>query len=160
MSHICDICEKEPGAHSFTYLFRTKKPNIYEYLFYTCIGDSKKTNEQDKVIKHYDLTLRTMNPDKWIWVFNCDGFSLKHYAEINTIIKIAEIIRNFGRVEAIYIVNAPTLFNLVLPIIKPILDTETYCKFKITSPEDTINLINLEKNDSIRLKKLLNKNLN
>ena len=155
MPHICDICEQEPGAHSFTYLCRTTKTNIYEYVFYTCIGDSKRYNDQEGIINHYSNCLKTMNPDKWIWIFNCDGFGLKHYAEINTTKKLAHLIKTFGKVEAIYLVNAPGLLDLVLKAIKPILDAETFGKIKVISPEETLSLMNLENNDLSRLKKLL-----
>ena len=107
MEQICEICVKEPGAHSFTYLCKTNKVNTFEYVFYTCIGDSKRYNDSDGIITHYTNCLNLMNPDKWIWIFNCDGFGMKHYAEIHTITKLAKLIRDYGKVEAIYLVNPP-----------------------------------------------------
>jgi hypothetical protein len=153
--NICEICEKEPGSHSFTYLCRTTNKNIFEYVFYTCIGDSKKYNDPDGIITHYTNCLNTMNPDKWIWVFNCDGFGLKHYTEVSTISRLAHLIKTYGKVENIYIVNSPGLLDIVLKIVRPILDTETYKKIKVINPENLLNSINLENNDHLRLKNLL-----
>lgn len=155
MENICKICAKEPGSHSFTYLCRTQKPDLFEYVFYTCIGDAKKYNDADGIITHYSGLLNKMNPDKWIWVFNCDGFGLKHYTEINTITKLAHLIKSFGRVEAIYLVNAPGLLNLVLKMVQPILDKETFGRIKIVKSHEILEEILLEKNDKTKLNKLL-----
>ncbi len=153
MTHNCDICENEPDSHSFTYLYRTQKKEIYEYVFYTCVG--KKYDDTDNIIPHYRNTLTKMNPDKWIWVFNCDGFTFRHYTEVNLIKKIAELIKSYGKVEAIYLVNTPGLLSLVLHIVKPILGDAIYHKIESLNPEQTVNSINLEVSDKISLTDLL-----
>ncbi len=155
MTHICNICENEPGSHSFTYLYRTQKKEIYEYVFYTCVGDAKKYNDTSGIMDHYRNTLTTMNPDMWIWVFNCDGFTFRHYTEVNLIKKIAELIRSYGKVEAIYLVNTPSILSLVLNIVKPILGSDIYKKIKSLNPEQAVNEIDLEVGDKISLTDLL-----
>ncbi len=153
MSHVCNICENEPDSHSFTYLYRTQNKNCYEYVFYTCVG--KKYKDTSNIISHYRNTLTKMNPDKWIWVFNCDGFTFRHYTEIKLIINIAELIKSYGKVEAIYLVNTPGLLSLVLNIVKPILGDAIYHKIESLNPEQTVNSINLEVSDKISLTDLL-----
>jgi hypothetical protein len=155
MENICEICAKEPGSHSFTYFCRTQKPNIYEYVFYTCIGDAKKYKDSEGIVAHYSGCLNTMNPDKWIWVFNCDGFGLKHYTEVNTITKLANLVKTFGRVEAIYLVNPPKLLDVFFKIVKPILDKDTYGRIKVVKSQQIVDEVLLEKSDKDKLLKLL-----
>lgn len=160
MKDICETCDKEPGSHSFTYLCKTLRPELCEYIFYTCVGDAKKYNDSDGIIKHYKNFLNKMNPDKWIWVFNCDGFGLKHYTEINTIKKLALLVKTFGRIEAIYIVNSPGLLDVVLNIVQPILDKETFGKIKLVKSKDLLENIYLSEDEKNKLKKLLVKKYN
>jgi hypothetical protein len=42
--------------------------------------------------------------------------------------------------------------DLVLKMVKPILDAETFGKIKVISPEETLSLMNLEKNDLYEMK--------
>ena len=135
MDQICEACAKEPGTHSFSYICRTKNTDKYEYIFYTCIGDSKKYNDTQGILSHYRNCLETMNPDKWIWIFNCDGYSLKHYAEIGIAKKLAKLVKEFGRVEKIYMINAPPLLSTVMTLIKPILDEDTFGKIEKVNVE-------------------------
>ena len=155
MDNICDICVKKPGSHSFTYLCKTTKKDLYEYVFYTCIGDSKAYNDADNVVKHYENCLTVMNPDKWIWIFNCDGFEYKHYAEISTIVKLVGLINKIGKIEAIYIVNTCGLLDMLLKVIKPLLDLETFQRIKVIDSVEILNKIDLKPEDKTKIKKLL-----
>ena len=78
----------------------------------------------------YRKCLEVMNPDSWIWIFNCDGYSLKHYAEIGIAKKLAKLVKEIGKVERIYMINAPALLATVLKMIRPILDENTFGKIK------------------------------
>lgn len=157
---ICDICEKEPGSHSFVYLCRTNKADIYEYIFYTCIGDVKKYQDIEGTLKHYLNCLTLMNPDKWIWIFNFDGMSGKHYTEITLIKKLTRILKEFGKIENVFLVNPPKLLNVVINLIKPILDKKTFDKILIVKREELTNLLNVSKEDNNKITELLIKKYN
>jgi hypothetical protein len=153
----CDICKVEPGAHSFTYLFRTKRKDIYEYVFYTCVGDAKRYGDADNVVKHYQNCLNLMNPDSWIWIFNCDGFTMRHYTEFATIKKLTKAVNDYGKVRDVYLVNSSGFMDLVFKIIKPILDNDTFKKIKIIDTPNLLKEIDLHKEDEINLREMLAK---
>jgi len=155
MENICSICAAEPGSHSFTYLCKTTNKDCFEYVFYTCIGEAKKYKDSKGIIEHYTNCLNLMNPDKWIWVINADGISAKHYAEMKTIKKLAKLVKEFGRVENIFIVNAPGLLDIVLKVVKPILDKETFGKIKVIKHADLTNKVDLSEDDAKTLKNMV-----
>ena len=155
MDKICEICFKFPGSHSFTYLCKTNDVSSNEYIFYTCVSDSILYNDTMGILNHYKNYLHIMNPDKWIWIFNCNGFSMKHYFDVYTIRGLANLIKSYGRVKHIYIINITKLLYLVLKMVKPILDKEIYDKIQIINNNDElINLLNISNEDMIRLKDL------
>jgi hypothetical protein len=157
MENICKTCFESPGSHSFSYLCKTTNININEYVFYTCIANAKLYNDTNGILKHYSNYLEIMNPDLWIWIFNCDGFSMKHYFDIHTIRGLANLIKTYGKVKHIYIINITKLLYLVLKIVKPILDKEIYDKIQIiNSNYELINLLDISDEDMIKVKELLN----
>lgn len=159
-NNICEICEKEPGSHSFVYLCRTNNKDLYEYVYYTCIGDVKKYQDTEGTIQHYLNCLTLMNPDKWIWIFNFDGMSTKHYTEITLIKKLTRILKEFGKIENVFLINPPKLLNIVLNLIRPILDKKTYDKILIVNKDELSTKLNVSKEDNDKIKQLLIKKYN
>jgi hypothetical protein len=155
MENICSVCAKEPGSHSFTYLCKTNKTELFEYVFYTCVGEAKKYKDAEGIVEHYTKCLNLMNPDKWIWVINADGISAKHYTELKTIKRLALLVKNYGKVENIFVVNAPGLLDIVLKIVKPILDKETFGKIKVIKQDNLIKKIDLSPDDKNTLNNML-----
>ena len=153
----CEVCKKEPGAHSFTYYCRTKKKDIYEYVFYTCVGDARRYGDADNVVKHYQNCLNMMNPDSWIWIFNCDGFTMRHYTELSTIKKLTKAVNEYGKVRDVYLVNSSGFMDLVFKIIKPMLDNETFKKIKIVDHSTLMKELDLHKDDEINLRETIAK---
>jgi hypothetical protein len=102
-----------------------------------------------------------MNPDKWIWIFNCNGFSMKHYFDVYTIRGLANLIKSYGRVKHIYIINITKLLYLVLKMVKPILDKDIFDKIKIiNSNSELFNLLDISEEDLVKVKDLLINKLN
>ena len=155
MENICSVCAKEPGSHSFTYLCKTNKTELFEYVFYTCIGEAKKYKDAEGIVEHYSKCLNLMKPDKWIWVINADGISAKHYTELKTIKRLALLVKEYGKVENIFVVNAPGLLDIVLKIVKPILDKETFGKIKVIKQDSLIKKIDLSPDDKNTLNNML-----
>jgi hypothetical protein len=153
----CDVCREEPGAHSFTYYCRTQKKDTYEYVFYTCVGDARRYGDADNVVKHYQNCLNMMNPDSWIWIFNCDGFTMRHYMELSTIKKLTKAVNEYGKVRDVYIVNSSGFMDLVFKLIKPILDNETFKKIKIVDTAKLMKELDLNTIDEENLRETLAK---
>ena len=157
MENICEICFKFPGSHSFTYLCKTNDVSSNEYIFYTCVNDSILYNDTIGILNHYKNYLEYMNPDKWIWIFNCNGFSMKHYFDIYTIRGLANLIKTYGRVKHIYIINITKLLYLVLQMVKLILDKEMFDKIQIiNSNDELIKLLDISDDNMMKVYNLMN----
>ena len=98
-----------------------------------------------------------MNPDSWIWIFNCDGFTMRHYMELSTIKKLTKAINDYGKVRDVYLVNSSGFMDLVFKIIKPMLDNETFKKIKIVDNATLLKELYLNKDDEINLRETIAK---
>jgi hypothetical protein len=157
MENICEICFKFPKSHSFTYLCKTKDISSNEYIFYTCVADAILYNDTNGIVNHYKNYLEYMNPDKWIWIFNCERFEMKHYLDVYTISRLASLIKKFGKVKHIYIINYTNLIYLLINLVKPILDKETFGKIQIIHSNDKLfDLLDISEEDMIKVKDILN----
>ncbi len=157
MENICKTCYKHPNSHSFTYLCKTKDISSNEYIFYTCVADAILYNDTNGIVNHYKNYLEIMNPDSWIWIFNCDGFEMKHYLDVYTISRLASLIKSYGKVKHIYIINYTNLLYLVINLVKPLLDKETFGKIQIlNNNSELFNLLDISEEDMIKVKDILN----
>ena len=123
MEHICKTCYENPGSHSFTILSNIlsniESQNID--IFYTKISNAKKYNDSDGIIDHYTNYLNFINPDSWIWIIDFEGFEMKHYLERKTTNRIANLIKSYGKLNQIIIINSNSFVKLLINITKPIL---------------------------------------
>jgi hypothetical protein len=143
MEYICKDCFENSKSHSFNLL---TKYNLNNHLFYTKIADAEKYNDSDGIINHYKNYLNYINPEKWTWIVDFDNFELKHYFEIKTTIRLANLIKEFGKIDKIIIINSNSFVKLLLKITSNIINN--MCEIIIFS-----------KNDKQELKKYL-KNIN
>jgi hypothetical protein len=119
MEHICKICHSEPGSHSFSLLCTHNDNNQEVHLFYTRIADSKKYNDKDGILKHYEKYLHFINPVSWTWIIDFDDFQLKHSLELSTTIGLSKLVKKFGKVNKIIIINQSKYLKCLLEIVKP-----------------------------------------
>jgi hypothetical protein len=111
--------------------------NDKEYIFYTKISDSILYNDTDGILKHYENMLNYVEPKSWIWIVNCDSYSLKHSLEIKTTIGLAKLINRFGRVKKILVINTNSFINGVYSIINKFLSNETKNKIVFIKSEES-----------------------
>ena len=135
----CMICHQTPSAHSFEMVCRVPRTdNLQEVIFYTKVANAIKYDDTKGILNHYENLLRFVNPDKWIWIFDCDQFGLKHSLEMKTAKNIASLISRFGKVKKIIVINSNTFINVVYKAIKVFLDDEiTKNTIMIKSDEKT-----------------------
>ncbi len=137
----CPACRLDNRAHSFEFFCNTGRKFVQvleneiepedinhqmnpEAVFYTKVADAKLYYDTDGIISHYENLLNKVNPIKWVWIFDCDGFGLKHSLELKTAIGIAKLISRFGRVSRILVINSNYFINFVLRSVKMFLDKE------------------------------------
>ncbi len=148
MEHICKMCHDNPGSHSFTVLTTYNYNNNQIHLFYTKISDAKRYNDSDGIINHYTNYLNFINPELWTWIIDFEGFEMKHYLEIKTTKRLANLIKTYGRVSQILIINSNNFVKLLINITKPIL-SELKHKLIVFKKDDKKELENYL--DSINL---------
>ena len=80
METICIKCTMDPTSHSFKKI--SEKDGVCTY--YTKPINSKLYTDTDGILSHYDNALKQIGDKKWIWIFDSDGFDLKHAMEVKT----------------------------------------------------------------------------
>ncbi len=121
----CLTCSEISSAHSFEVVCSVPRTdNLKEVVFYTKVANAIKYYDTEGILNHYENLLHIVNPDQWIWIFDCDQFSLKHSLEIKTAKNIAALISRFGKVKKILVINSNIFINIVYKAIKTFLGDE------------------------------------
>lgn len=121
MENICKDCYLDSKSHSFCLLTTYINDNTNIDLFYTRISDAKKYNDSDGIINHYNNYLNFVNPVKWSWIVDFHNFEMKHFMEIKTTKRLAKLIKDYGKVDKIIIINPNSFLKFLLHITIPIL---------------------------------------
>jgi hypothetical protein len=87
MGFVCAACAIDPTSHS---LKKIKERSGVTY-YYTCPSKATKYNDVDGILRHYDGML-SETTGKWAWIFDGDGFELKHCMEVKVAIALAKLI--------------------------------------------------------------------
>jgi hypothetical protein len=88
MDKICKKCTMDPQSHSFRKLSEKNGTIIY----YTNPTKAKLYDDTAGILKHYKNALESIGDKKWIWIFDSDGFDLKHAMEVKSGIGIAKLL--------------------------------------------------------------------
>ena len=118
--YICPICLEHPGSHSFHKLKETADGIS---IFYTCPSKAIRHNDHDGIINHYEGVMGANNNKPWIWIFDCQGFSLKHAMEIQISVSLAKLINEkySHNLQKIIITNPTWHIHTTLALVKPFL---------------------------------------
>jgi hypothetical protein len=127
MEKICEKCMMDPLSHSFKKI--SEKNGVH--TFYTNPTKSKLYKDTEGILKHYDNALKSVTDKKWIWIFDSEGFDLKHAMEVKTGVGIAKITTEYGaNLQEIKIINPTWHIKTMLTAVWPFLNEQT--KKKIT----------------------------
>lgn len=129
MDKICEKCMTDPQSHSFRKL--SEKNGIV--IYYTNPTKAKLYTDTDGILKHYENALTSIGDKKWIWIFDSDGFDLKHAVEVQTGIGISKLITtNYGNnLQEIKIINPTWHIKTMIKALWPFLNQATKDKIKI-----------------------------
>jgi hypothetical protein len=124
-NYYCDICDKLPNAHSFRVICNTIfKDNNTISVYYTKVDEAIRYDDTEGILQHYENLLRYDSPSDWIWIFDCDGYGLKHSMEIKTAIGIAKIINKSLGLRRILVINSNFLINMMFKTVKIFLNNQ------------------------------------
>jgi hypothetical protein len=131
MDKICEKCTMDPTSHSFRKI--SEKNGILTY--YTNPTKAKLYTDRDGILKHYNNALELIGNNKWIWIFDSEGFDLKHAMEVQTGIGIAKLTTGkYGNnLLEIKIINPTWHIKTMLTAIWPFLNEQTKQKINILS---------------------------
>jgi hypothetical protein len=129
MDKICEKCMTDPQSHSFRKL--SEKNGIV--IYYTNPTKAKLYTDTDGILKHYENALSSIGDKKWIWIFDSDGFDLKHAVEVQTGIGISKLITTkYGNnLQEIKIINPTWHIKTMIKALWPFLNEVTKDKIKI-----------------------------
>jgi hypothetical protein len=117
----CPLCAIDPTSHSLKRLENLEDGTV---VMYTKPAEATRYWDRDGILFHYDSVLSQIAGD-WVWIFDADGFSVKHMLEIDVGISLARLISSkySERLRKIIIKNPSPIVELVITIVKPILNT-------------------------------------
>ena len=143
MAYICGLCSLDPTSHSLTNLLE-KDNTIY---YYTCPSKARLYFDTYSIISHYDGALSEIPKSKqWVWIFDGDGFSFKHFLQIDVAIELAKLItKKFSdNLKKIIIINPTFYISSVHNIIKPFLNKKILSiieiNYDILSADDILKM--------------------
>lgn len=110
----CPACERDPTSHSLK--------QIASGVFYTKPAEATKYMDTDGILKHYDGVLGD-HQGQWTWIFDADGFSMKHIIEVDVAIGLARLItqKYSANLEKIQIINPTWMVTMTMHIVRPFL---------------------------------------
>ena len=118
MSYVCPLCRIDPLNHSFVKI----KETVTTVTFYSCPSKAKLYFDCEGIINHYTGILNELTPDqKWIWIFDSDGFGLNHFMQIDVGIQLAKLIttKYSSNLVNIIIINPTVYISWTYYIIAP-----------------------------------------
>ena len=116
----CPVCAIDPTSHSLKRLENLEDGTV---VMYTKPAEATRYWDRDGILFHYDNSLSQISGD-WIWIFDAEGFSVKHMFEIGVATSLAHLISSkySERLRKIIITNPSPIVELVVIIVKPFLN--------------------------------------
>jgi hypothetical protein len=134
MQKICPGCKEDFTTHSFNLISQTLEGG---HIFYTKISNASQYDDTDGIVKHCTNYLQHINPEKWTWIIDFDGFGLKHTLGINTGIRLSKLINTFGRLVNFIVINVNPFVEQILKLIKLTLNKEYHNCIRILHQNDS-----------------------
>ena len=129
MESICGKCMMDPTSHSFKKISEKNGVSVY----YTNPSKSKLYTDTDGILSHYDNALKQIRDKKWVWIFDSEGFDLKHALEVKTGTGIAKLLTDkyADNLLEIKIINPTWHIRTMLTAIWPFINQQTRDKIRI-----------------------------
>jgi hypothetical protein len=122
MEQICKACHEDSTSHSFSKLCEIKGVSI----FYTKPANATKYTDTEGILAHYDNMLKYNGDKPWTWIFDSEGFGMKHALEVRTGIGIAKLITSkySKNLQKIIVKNPTWHIKLMYTFVSPFLSAK------------------------------------
>lgn len=123
MPYVCGVCSITPSSHSLTKLLE-KDDTLY---YYTCPSKAILYFDAHGIIHHYNGVLSEIPKNKqWVWIFDSDGFNLKHFLQIDVAVELAKLITTkfSDNLKKIIIINPTLYISTVHHMLMPFLNSK------------------------------------
>ena len=118
----CPLCAQDPTSHSF----REVSPGV----FYTKPAEASRYWDRESIVAHYDGML-SKHKGSWTWIFDAEGFSLRHLIEVDVAIGVAKLVMKYSEtLEQIQVVNSSWIVGVALHIVRPFLGSSVIQRIK------------------------------
>jgi hypothetical protein len=134
MNSPCERCRITNGkAHSFIKMGTLK--NSETNIFYTAPSKCLEPEDSPEAIAYYMAHFEETRPNKWIWIFDCQGMKTKDLIKSGVAKKLAELVQKtyFDTLQSIYIVNPTWQIKTLLTFLTPFLLKETRSRIHLCS---------------------------
>ncbi len=100
-------------------------------IFYT--NPVKAKPNSHNILTYYDDTLKQIGNKKWVWIFDSEGFSIKHATEISMGTEITKLVteKYAHSLQEIKIINPTWHIKTMLKALLPFTDELTKQKIKL-----------------------------
>ena len=131
MEHICKTCHEDSTSHSFSKLCEIKGVS----MFYTKPADATKYTDREGILAHYDNMMKHNGDKPWTWIFDSDGFGMKHAMEVRTGIEIAKLISSkySNNLQKIIVKNPTWYVKLMYTFVSPFHSTRVNSMIEFTN---------------------------
>ena len=134
MNSQCPRCRETGGkAHSFIKLGSLK--NTQTNIFYTAPSKCLEPEDSPEAIAYYMAHFEETRPNKWIWIFDCQGMKTKDLIKSGVAKKLAELVQKtyIDTLESVYIVNPTWSIKTLVTFLTPFLLKETRSRIHLCS---------------------------
>jgi len=139
MEHLCPICAIDASSHSFECLYNDNGMLV----FYTCPAKATKYNDSDGILAHFKNVLDHYTDNYWKWIFDFQGFELKHALEITTAIGISKLINEYSNyLIEIDVINTNGYTYNMMRLITPFLNEGVKNKIKLN--QNKMNILHVK----------------
>ncbi len=130
MEQICKTCYKDSTSHSFSKLCEMNDVSV----FYTKPAEATKYTDTAGILAHYDNMLMYNGSKPWRWIFDSEGFEMKHALEVSTGIGIAKLITSkySNNLQKIIVTNPTWHIKLMYTFVSPFLSQKVKSMVEFT----------------------------
>jgi len=144
----CAKCAIAPDSHSFSYFGTSRQVAALGELkyYYTAPARARDYKETAETFNYYKVHIDGAKNTEWVWVVDCAGMKLHHYASLNLIRKLVKYTKaeHADQLKKVLVIHPNTWMKGTLQTLKTLFPNGL-SKLTILEGEKTELMVGLEK---------------